>query len=72
VNTCSHGGGDRANSPYNYITRGKSFEKVGCSVGSACVGAGAAFDESGHSKARGGPIESGRGHIFFFGGLVFL
>jgi len=38
VNTCSFGDQGRANSraicSYNYIGRGKSSEKVGCSIGS--------------------------------------
>jgi len=43
----------RAISPYNYVSSGETSEKVGCSIGSAWVGAGAAFDECGHGEVWG-------------------
>jgi len=41
---------DRAIGPYDYIRCRKTSEKVGCSIGSAWVGAEAAFDERGHGE----------------------
>jgi len=42
--------GDRAIGPYNYVSSGETSEKVGCSIGSAWVGAVAGFDERGHGE----------------------
>jgi len=39
------GRGDRVIGPYDYVRRGKSFEKIGCSIGSAWIESGTAFDE---------------------------
>jgi len=47
--------GDRATGAYNYVSGGETSEKVGCSIGSTWVGAGAAFDERGHGEVWGGP-----------------
>jgi len=41
----TQGRGDRAIGPYDYIKCVESFEKIGCSIGSAWVESGAAFDE---------------------------
>jgi len=71
MDTCSSGAqrrGDRAIRP-----NGETSEKVGCSIGLAWVGAGAAFDESCHGevwRVQGGV--DGHKISFFSGGLVFL
>jgi len=44
---------DRAIGPYDHIRYGETSKKVGCSIGSAWVGARAAFDEGGHSEVWG-------------------
>jgi len=45
--------GDRIIGPYDHVSDGETSEKVGCSIGSAWVGAGAAFDERGHCEVWG-------------------
>jgi len=44
------GEGGRAIDPYDYISCRETSEKVGCSIKSAWVGAGAAFNECGHGE----------------------
>jgi len=64
--------GNRAIGPYDYISCGETSEKVGCSIGSDWIGAGAAFDERGHDEVwevQGGVDEH---KISFSLGLVFL
>jgi len=41
---------DRAIGPCNYIRCGETSKEVDCSIGSAWVEAGTAFDERGHSE----------------------
>jgi len=43
----------RLRTPLDYISCGETSEKVGCSIRSAWVGAGAAFDEHGHGEVWG-------------------
>jgi len=53
MDTCTSGTysrWDRAIDPYDYISCEETSEKVGCSIGSAWVGAAAAFDERGHGE----------------------
>jgi len=57
MDTCTFGTqrrGDRAIGPYDYISGGETLEKVDCSIGSARVGAGAAFDEHSHGEVWAG------------------
>jgi len=52
VDTCisgTRGAGVRSISSYDYIRRGETSEKVGCSIGSVWDGTKAAFDGSGHN-----------------------
>jgi len=76
MDTCTSGAqrrGNRAISPYDYIRCGETSEKVDCSIGSAWVGAGAAFDKRGYSEVWGGPRGSRWAQDqFFLGDLVFL
>jgi len=44
---------DKAIGPYDYIRCGESSKKFGCSIRSAWVGAGSAFDKSGTIKFEG-------------------
>jgi len=63
MNTCTSGArrrGIRAIGPYDYVSGGETLEKVSYSIGSAWFGAGAAFDESGHSEV-GGTMEEWMG-----------
>jgi len=56
MDTCTSGTqrrGDKAIGPYDYVSGGETSDKVGCSIGLNWVGAGAAFDERGHSEAWG-------------------
>jgi len=41
---------DRAIGPYDYISCGETLKKVGCSIGSAWVGAGAIFNERAYGE----------------------
>jgi len=53
MDTCTSGTQrreDRAIGPYGYFSCGETSEKVGCSIGSAWVGEGAAFVERGHGE----------------------
>jgi len=79
LDTCTSGAqrrGNRAIDSYDYIRCGETLKKVSCSIGSAWVGAGAAFDESGHSKVWEGWSKGERmgirGKINFLWGLGFL
>jgi len=63
--------GSRAIGPYDYISCGKTSKKVGCSIGSAWVGAEATFDESGHSEVWGGPSGADGHKISFSLGAWF-
>jgi len=66
-------GEGRAIGPYDYIRCGETSEKVGCSIGSAWVGAGAAFDDRGHCEVWGSLRVSGWAQDkLFSGGVVFL
>jgi len=56
MDTCTSGtqmSGYRAIGPYDYVSGGETSEKVGSSIGSAWVEAGAAFDERGHGEVWG-------------------
>jgi len=53
MDTCTSGTqrrGNRAIGPYDYIRCGETSEKVGCSIGSAWVVVGAAFNERGYGE----------------------
>jgi len=75
MDTCTFGiqrRGDRAIDPYDYISCGETLKKVGCSIGSAWVGAGAVFDECGHGEVWESKRSGWAQDQFFSGGLVFM
>jgi len=71
--------GDRDIGPFDYVgsgetsknvSSGETSERVGCSIGSAWVEAGAAFDEGGHDEIwRGLRAKDGHKISFFLGAL---
>jgi len=75
MDTCTSGTqwrGYRAIGPYDYISCGKTSEKVGCDIGTAWVGSGAAFDERDYSEVWGFKGEWMGMRSVFPGSLVFL
>jgi len=63
---------NRAIGPYDNVSGEETSEKVGCSIESAWVDAGAAFDERGHVEVWGGFKREWIGTRSVFHKIIFL